>query len=60
LASGVKEVAPEVHGAAVLQAGLTRYFYFYNRRRIHQSHDYQTPDEIYYTTNASKPLAIAA
>jgi len=23
-----------------LQAGLTRYFDFYNRRRIHQSHDY--------------------
>src|SRR5713226_1709537 len=43
-----------------LQAGLTRYFDFYNRRRIHQSHDYQTPDEIYYTTNASKPMAIAA
>jgi putative transposase len=42
-----------------LQAGLTRYFDFYNRRRIHQSHDYQTPDEIYYTTNASKPTAIA-
>jgi putative transposase len=33
-----------------LQAGLTRYFDFYNRRRIHQSHEYQTPDEIYYTT----------
>src|SRR5271157_2805267 len=43
-----------------LQAGLTRYFDFYNRRRIHQSHDYQTPDEIYYATNAGKPLAIAA
>ncbi len=43
-----------------LQAGLTRYFDFYNRRRIHQSHDYRTPDEIYYATNANEPLAIAA
>ena len=43
-----------------LQAGLTRYFDFYNRRRIHQSHEYQTPDEIYYATNAGEPLAIAA
>ena len=44
----------------VVQAGLTRYFDFYNRRRIHQSHEYQTPDEIYYATNAGEPLAIAA
>jgi hypothetical protein len=29
-------------------------------RRIHQSHDCQTPDEIYYTTKASMPMAIAA
>jgi putative transposase len=43
-----------------LQAGLTRYFDFYNRRRIHQSHEYQTPDEIYYATDAGEPLAIAA
>jgi putative transposase len=43
-----------------LQAGLTLYFDFYNRRRIHQSHEYQTPDEIYYATNAGEPLAIAA
>jgi putative transposase len=43
-----------------LQAGLTRYFDFYNRRRIHQSHEYQTPDEIYYATNVGEPLAIAA
>ena len=43
-----------------VQAGLTRYFDFYNRRRIHQSHEYQTPDEIYYATNAGEPLAIAA
>jgi putative transposase len=43
-----------------VQAGQTRYFDFYNRERIHQSHEYQTPDEIYYATNASEPLAIAA
>jgi hypothetical protein len=27
---------------------------------IHQSHDYQTPDEIYLSVHAGKPLAIAA
>jgi putative transposase len=43
-----------------LQVGLTRYFDFYNRRRIHQSHDYQTPDEIYYATNVGAPMAMAA
>jgi putative transposase len=43
-----------------LQGGLTRYFDFYNRRRIHQSHEYQTPDEIYYITDAGEPFAIAA
>jgi hypothetical protein len=29
----------------------------YNRRRIHRSHEYQTPDEIYYFANAGEPLA---
>ena len=43
-----------------LQAGLTRYFDFYNRRRTHQSHDYQTPDEIYYATNVHASMAMAA
>ncbi len=43
-----------------LQAGLTQYFEFYNRRRIHQSHEYQTPDEIYYVARAGEPFAIAA
>jgi putative transposase len=32
---------------------LTRYFHFYNTRRLHQSHDYQTPDDVYYATAAS-------
>jgi hypothetical protein len=32
-----------------------------NRRRTHQSHEYQTPDEIYYATDVGEPLlAIAA
>jgi putative transposase len=43
-----------------VQAGLTQYFDFYNRERIHQSHEYQTPDEIYFATAAGEPLAIAA
>ena len=43
-----------------VQAGLTGYFDFYNRERIHQSHEYQTPDEIYFATGAGEPLAMAA
>jgi putative transposase len=43
-----------------VQVGLTRYFDFYNRERLHQSHEYQTPDEIYFATTAGEPLAIAA
>lgn len=43
-----------------VQAGLTQYFDFYNRGRIHQSHEYQTPDEIYFATAAGEPLAMAA
>jgi putative transposase len=43
-----------------LQAGLTRYFDFYNCRRLHQSHEYQTPDEVYYATKTDTPMAIAA
>ena len=42
-----------------VQAGLTKYFAFYNERRIHQTHDYRTPDEIYFATDA-QPFAIAA
>jgi putative transposase len=47
------------NGRAV-QAGLTRYFDFYNRRRIHQTHDYRTPDEVYVGTAATEPFAMAA
>jgi putative transposase len=43
-----------------VQAGLTQYFDFYNRERIHQSHEYLTPDEIYFATAAREPLAMAA
>lgn len=42
-----------------VQAGLTRYFDFYNRLRLHQSHGYATPDEIYFGT-VGEPLAAAA
>ena len=43
-----------------VQAGLTRYFDFYNRRRIHQTHDYRTPDEVYCATAFTESLAMAA
>lgn len=33
------------------QLGLTQYFLFYNRERIHQSLDYKTPDDTYRTAN---------
>ena len=42
-----------------VQAGLTKYFAFYNGRRIHQALEYRTPDEIYFATDA-QPFAIAA
>ena len=42
-----------------LQAGLTKYFHFYNERRLHQSHDYRTPDEVYYD-RYDGALALAA
>jgi putative transposase len=28
--------------------GLRDYFRFYNKERIHQSHGYKTPEEVYY------------
>ena len=36
---------------------LTRYFSFYNERRVHQSLDYRTPDEMYFGTGALKKAA---
>ena len=32
-----------------LKEGLVKYFEFYNTERFHQSLDYETPDEIYYS-----------
>ena len=43
-----------------LKAGLSRYFEFYNGRRLHQSLEYRTPDEIYFGTADGEPLAMAA
>lgn len=36
---------------------LTRYFSFYNERRVHQNLDYRTPDEMYFGTGALKKAA---
>jgi putative transposase len=47
------------NGREVL-AGLTRYFEFYNCRRLHQAHEYHTPDEIYYARSPGEALTIAA
>jgi putative transposase len=35
------------------RAHLSAYFDFYNRRRLHQSLDYRTPDEIYFSVHNS-------
>ena len=35
------------------RAQLTAYFDFYNRQRLHQSLDYRTPDEIYFSAHNS-------
>jgi putative transposase len=43
-----------------LSAGLTRYFDFYNRKRLHQSLDYRTPDELYFGADVGEPMALAA
>ena len=32
-----------------LKAGIDAYFTFYNTKRFHQSLDYSTPDEMYYS-----------
>lgn len=43
-----------------LLSGLTRYFDFYNRIRVHQELDYRTPDEIYFGCRIDEPFAVAA
>ena len=42
---------------ADLKAGLDRYFRFYNTRRGHTALDKQTPDEVYFGTTSSLPMA---
>lgn len=43
-----------------LQAGLKRYFRFYNEERFHQSLDYQTPAELYNLAFKTRPLNLQA
>lgn len=40
-----------------LKAGVKRFFQYYNEERIHQSLEYQTPDEVYYNRNAASSAA---
>lgn len=38
---------------------LTRYFAFYNARRVHESLEYATPDEVYFGVLAAGTQAAA-
>jgi putative transposase len=38
---------------------LTRYFAFYNGRRVHESLDYATPDEVYFGVLSATTQAAA-
>jgi len=40
-----------------VKTALTSYFSFYNARRVHQSLDYRTPDEMYFGTREMKKAA---
>ena len=40
-----------------LKAALVSYFSFYNARRVHQSLEYRTPDEMYFATHAMTKAA---
>ena len=41
------------------QRQLAAYFDTYNRRRLHQSLDYQTPDEVYFGVRTDELAAVA-
>jgi len=41
------------------RAGLSKYFAFYNAKRTHQSHEYKTPDEVYFGVEAPRPAKAA-
>ena len=45
------------HAAREVTMALTRYFSFYNERRVHQNLDYQTPDEMYFGTGKMENAA---
>ena len=40
-----------------VKTALVSYFGFYNARRVHQSLDYRTPDEMYLGTGEMKQAA---
>lgn len=40
-----------------LKTAMAGYFEFYNARRLHQSLDYRTPDEVYFETEFTKQAA---
>jgi transposase InsO family protein len=40
-----------------LEAGLKKYFNFYNYERPHQSLNYKTPSELYLITESNKKMA---
>ena len=42
------------------KAGIGRYFVFYNSRRTHTALDRKTPDDVYFKSLESLPLAAAA
>jgi transposase InsO family protein len=46
-------------GFRQLKIGLSRYFWFYNSKRFHQSLEYQTPDEMYESFQVPAQKAVA-
>lgn len=39
-----------------LEKGMSRYFHFYNRERLHQSLNYQTPQKVYFNTCSTQMI----